>query len=628
MARNLWSVCTKSLLMLFLASLCSENQALARGAAPLSSRVHPVSEVPPPRISQESSLERCSLEVCPSQSSCVVSSSDRRVDCPALSIDALSEIKPYSTAGASDSAIERSILLAGSRFCPQPLSPHSTLIDWSVDVEGSVPPVQAASELSLVRVKTLSPSNMTFIRLHRVKKAQLKEAILQCVETPQKVSLPVNTGRSSPTQPSSPSPSSPLRGGAPFDEFIDATIRFIETNRIDLYAELNAAVSTNGCFGNGLYVPMGSVRNSQVLPISLFLYYDLDNSPHISLLSKAFQCEGGSSLHDLFDDSFDGSPIKQQYSPTTQRSPPITAGVEKRLHLGVDYDDPTLVLADLRLRPQAGSGTLTRRAPKFFSDDQIEKTQREISIQGEFTDQVGVANAPIAYAKYASSSGRGGEKMIMLQRLYQKDLSELIVESASEVGLAQDVERFLSLSISMTQGLTGIHQKRIVHGDIKPENIFVNGDQGFIGDFGSARRLGPDTFSDTTGTVIYFSPEIARSTGEEKIQYMLSNDVWALGLTLWELYHQKRIVHKFRGKKDFMVHPLISKVKDVEGINEVYGIDYTTEPHEGTVDWILYHMLRPQSVDRWNAEEAMHAFKRLAVDLRLRQTIALEELDL
>jgi serine/threonine protein kinase len=92
--------------------------------------------------------------------------------------------------------------------------------------------------------------------------------------------------------------------------------------------------------------------------------------------------------------------------------------------------------------------------------------------------------------------------------------------------------------------LTGLHQllalehthaKRIVHRDVKPENVFIDNDGHIIlGDFGLARKLRAkeDTvmIDDMFGTPAYTPPEIF--VGKP---YGLEVDLWAFGVMLYEL---------------------------------------------------------------------------------------------
>jgi NIMA (never in mitosis gene a)-related kinase len=82
-------------------------------------------------------------------------------------------------------------------------------------------------------------------------------------------------------------------------------------------------------------------------------------------------------------------------------------------------------------------------------------------------------------------------------------------------------------------GLKYIHDRKIIHRDIKSLNIFLTA-QGLIqiGDFGVAKVLQHTTQKAGTaiGTVSYMAPEIL-----EEEPYSYSSDVWSLGVLLYEM---------------------------------------------------------------------------------------------
>ncbi len=97
-------------------------------------------------------------------------------------------------------------------------------------------------------------------------------------------------------------------------------------------------------------------------------------------------------------------------------------------------------------------------------------------------------------------------------------------------------DEFRKTASEASAGLAAIHAQGLVHGDLKPGNVMVTEDRAVILDFGfaqerarlSARRPGapPDG-----GTPNYMSPERLRSGGASP-----EDDVYALGLTLWEMW--------------------------------------------------------------------------------------------
>ena len=81
-----------------------------------------------------------------------------------------------------------------------------------------------------------------------------------------------------------------------------------------------------------------------------------------------------------------------------------------------------------------------------------------------------------------------------------------------------------------------LHKGRLLHRDLKPDNIFLAGrdDRPIvkIGDFGLVKQLGKKTAVAVTfcGTMNYMAPEILSGSA-----YGMPNDVWALGCIFYEM---------------------------------------------------------------------------------------------
>ena len=92
--------------------------------------------------------------------------------------------------------------------------------------------------------------------------------------------------------------------------------------------------------------------------------------------------------------------------------------------------------------------------------------------------------------------------------------------------------RAIDLLAQVADALDAAHAAGIVHRDVKPHNVLIEGDRAFLSDFGLAKAVGESgALSGTSivGTVEYMSPEQWR--GEEVGP---AADVYALGCVLYE----------------------------------------------------------------------------------------------
>ncbi|KAG6619098.1 ULK/FUSED protein kinase [Phytophthora cinnamomi] len=94
-------------------------------------------------------------------------------------------------------------------------------------------------------------------------------------------------------------------------------------------------------------------------------------------------------------------------------------------------------------------------------------------------------------------------------------------------------EEIRKIAIQLIQALHVLHSNRIIHRDMKPQNILIGSKQQIkLADFGFARAIAHDSslLRSIKGTPLYMAPELV----QEK-PYNYTVDLWSLGVILYEL---------------------------------------------------------------------------------------------
>ncbi|WP_438006676.1 AAA family ATPase [Sorangium sp. So ce321] len=125
---------------------------------------------------------------------------------------------------------------------------------------------------------------------------------------------------------------------------------------------------------------------------------------------------------------------------------------------------------------------------------------------------------------------------LIMEYFAGRSLRAIIDESGEGVGLARAVR----IALQLADTLGAIHERNIIHKDIKPSNIIVNHDVSTskLTDFSIASLLPGeraavyDPWSAGEGTLQYISPE---QTGRMNRSIDFRSDYYSLGVTLYEL---------------------------------------------------------------------------------------------
>src|SRR5580693_6511326 len=156
--------------------------------------------------------------------------------------------------------------------------------------------------------------------------------------------------------------------------------------------------------------------------------------------------------------------------------------------------------------------------------ESLKKLEHEYSLRRDFDSAWAVR--PIALSQW------NGREALVLEDPGGEFLHRLI-------GAPMETRQFLRIAVGLSTALGQLHNRSVIHKDLKPSNVLVNTATGhaWLTGFGIASRLprerqspGPPEF--IAGTLPYMAPE---QTGRMNRSIDLRSDLYALGVTLYEM---------------------------------------------------------------------------------------------
>ncbi|WP_199747925.1 protein kinase domain-containing protein [Actinomadura sp. WAC 06369] len=127
---------------------------------------------------------------------------------------------------------------------------------------------------------------------------------------------------------------------------------------------------------------------------------------------------------------------------------------------------------------------------------------------------------------YDRVRGDDGRPWIVMELVRGRSLDRVLAEDG-----ALPVQRVAEIGLAMLDALTAAHAKGVVHRDVKPANVLLEGERVLLTDFGIAAVEGDATLTRTgaiLGTPAYMSPEQV-----EGGDVAPASDLWSLGATLY-----------------------------------------------------------------------------------------------
>src|SRR5208337_456292 len=154
----------------------------------------------------------------------------------------------------------------------------------------------------------------------------------------------------------------------------------------------------------------------------------------------------------------------------------------------------------------------------------LERLEHEYALRDELASDW--AARPLTLAR---SEGR---TMLILEDPGGEPLDRLL-------GQPMELTRFLRFAVGLAAALGKLHQRGLIHKDIKPANILVDSVTGdvWLTGFGIASRLprerqAPEPPEVIAGTLAYMAPE---QTGRMNRSIDFRSDLYSLGITLYQM---------------------------------------------------------------------------------------------
>lgn len=124
-------------------------------------------------------------------------------------------------------------------------------------------------------------------------------------------------------------------------------------------------------------------------------------------------------------------------------------------------------------------------------------------------------------------------KLMLVFEHMDRDLKKYMDQRGDRGAL--DYPTIKSFTFQLLQGIAFCHENRVLHRDLKPQNLLINNKgQLKLADFGLARAFGipVNTFSNEVVTLWYRAPDVLLGSRT----YNTSIDIWSAGCIMAEMY--------------------------------------------------------------------------------------------
>ena len=177
--------------------------------------------------------------------------------------------------------------------------------------------------------------------------------------------------------------------------------------------------------------------------------------------------------------------------------------------------------------------------------------------------------------KYYESEIEGDYLNILMEYGGNSDLKKFIGKYKDREIYIED-KIIKDIIIQICHGLKAIHNAKIIHRDLSPDNIFINENNKIkIGDFGVAAIINDsnDFINEQIGNHQYWAPEV-----ENGRPYNTKVDIYTLGYVIYELFTLNKYYYDKRIGKDCKINTEIYNPKWQELIDLLLKKDYHERP--------------------------------------------------
>ena len=196
--------------------------------------------------------------------------------------------------------------------------------------------------------------------------------------------------------------------------------------------------------------------------------------------------------------------------------------------------------------------------------EKLSKKEQENSVN-EVRILASVTHPNVIGYKEAFWNDKESSLNIVMEYADDGDLQTKIHKMKKEGGMFSE-NLIWSYSIQMIEGLKALHDKKIMHRDLKSANIFLVKDkhQCKLGDMNVSKVIKDKVLLTQTGTPYYASPEVWNDE-----PYSYKSDLWSIGCVIYEIC---ALHPPFKGKDLDELYANVCKGK-VERISQVYSED-------------------------------------------------------